>query len=161
MDTQRDEDQQAGLWLAGQAHRVGYARGWELGYQVMRRLGRRPGFPDLPRLRSPWQDTISSERTGWRERAANLHGEPVFAMDYLLCRRCALGWVEQPFTEPRYQRCGLATAALVQLRAEHPGLRWHTAGGHMIEAREFWDAVGVGVAGKYLQHPPCPHVKTA
>jgi hypothetical protein len=29
--------------------------------------------------------------------------------------------IEQPYTLPRYQRCGLAAAGLAALRAEHPG----------------------------------------
>jgi hypothetical protein len=45
-----------------------------------------------------WQDTPSGERPGWRERAAYLNGEEVFAVDYQVCRRCGLGWVEQPYT---------------------------------------------------------------
>ena len=42
----------------------------------------------VPRLLTPWQDTISDERIGWRQRAANLNGEFAFAVDYEVCRRC-------------------------------------------------------------------------
>jgi len=70
-----------------------------------------------------------------------------------------VGWVEELYTEPRYQRCGLAAAGLARLRAEHPALSWHTAGGHMNEAKVFWDAIGADVPGGYLQRPLCPHVQ--
>jgi hypothetical protein len=72
------------------------------------RFGRRHGWPVIPRLGAPWQDTISADRAGWRQRGAYLDGQEVFAVDYQICRRYFLGWVEQPYTEPRYQRCGLA-----------------------------------------------------
>jgi hypothetical protein len=32
------------------------------------RLGRRTGRPVVPRLPTPWQDTISAKRIGWRMR---------------------------------------------------------------------------------------------
>jgi hypothetical protein len=44
----------------------------------------------VPSLRTPWQDTISPEWTGWRERAANFNGATVFAVDYQICHRCQL-----------------------------------------------------------------------
>ncbi|WP_217369878.1 hypothetical protein [Nonomuraea antri] len=103
-----------------------------------RRLGRRRGRPAVPQLDTPWQDTVSPERTGWRQRAANLDGEEVFAVDYRVCLRCGLGWVEQPHTEPELQRCGLAAAGLAALRAEYPGLSWHTLGGHFRDSMAFW-----------------------
>lgn len=106
-----------------------------------------------------WWDTASTERPGWRERAAHLDGQPVFAVDYQPCRHCGLAWVEQPYTEPRYQRCGLASAGLTALRTEHPGLSWHTLGGHLTESRAFWAAVGADVLGGYRQHRLCPHVR--
>ncbi|MFE2867018.1 hypothetical protein [Embleya sp. NPDC059259] len=106
---------------------------------------------------TPWQDTISGERAGWRQRAANLHGEWVFAVDYLICRRCGLGWVEQPHTLPGYQRCGLASAGLAVLRVEHPDLAWHTLGGHLRDSEPFWSAVGSTAAGGYRQRKLCPH----
>jgi hypothetical protein len=49
-------------------------------------------------LTTPWQDTVSANRLGWRQRAANLNGELAFAVTYQLCHRCRLGWVEQPYT---------------------------------------------------------------
>ncbi|MET8160712.1 hypothetical protein ABZT47_30505 [Sphaerisporangium sp. NPDC005289] len=157
------DDIQAARNLAGQADQVGRASGrepWrELLHWVSRgRLGQRRGWPIVPLLGTPWQDTVSAERTGWRRRAAYLDGESVFAVDYRLCRRCALGWVEHPYTVPRYQRCGLATAGLAALRREHPRLSWHTLGGHFRESRPFWAAVGAGVQGGYQQRRVCPHV---
>jgi hypothetical protein len=123
------------------------------------RWGRRQGWPAVPVLDRPWQDTISDERFGWRTRAANLDNSHdfVFAVDYQLCRRCRLGWVEHPYTLPDYQRRGLARAGLVRLRTEHPGLSWHTLGGHS-EAPSFWAAVGVDVPGGYQPRDVCPHV---
>lgn len=112
----------------------------------------------IRRLDTPWRDRPSSERIGWRERAAVLEGKVIFAVDYEVCRRCGLGWVEQPYTEPRYQRRGLATAGLAALRAEHPELRWHTLGGHLGDSRAFWDAVGATVPGGYRQQEVCAHI---
>lgn len=140
------------------------------------RLGRRRGWPRVVRLDTPWQDTICVEREGWRTRSAHLPqvvggqladedaaGDPggdgeVFAVDYITCRRCALGWVEQPHTAPPYQRRGLAAAGLAALRAEHPGLAWQTLGGHFRDSQAFWDAAGAGVPGGYRQHELCPHL---
>jgi hypothetical protein len=126
-----DDDSEAARCLAGQTHEVGRASGREPWREALRwisrgRLGRRIGWPVVPRLNTPWQDTISAEWTGWRQRAANLHDEYAFAVDYLICRRCGLGWVEQLYTLERYQRCGLATAGLAAHRADYPGLAWHT-----------------------------------
>ena len=84
----------------------------------------------------------------------------MFAVDYEVCRRCRLGWVEQPFTTPEYQRCGLASAGLAALRAEHPGLAWHTLGGHYRESRPFWAAVGADIEGGYQQREVCQHVSS-
>ncbi|AEK44813.1 hypothetical protein RAM_31690 [Amycolatopsis mediterranei S699] len=70
-----------------------------------------------------WCDGPSPGRSGWRERSATVCGEPVFAVDYVVCADCGLGWVEQPFTSPRYQRRGLARAGFEELRKEHLG--WH------------------------------------
>jgi hypothetical protein len=86
-----------------------------VGWLSRGRYGRRTGWPRVPRLGTPWQDTISGERRGWRQRAAYLDGHEVFAVDYQVCRRCRLGWVEQPYTVERYQRCGLASAGLAAL----------------------------------------------
>lgn len=123
------------------------------------RLGRRRGLRVTPRPGTPWQDTPSWQRTGWRERAAFLHGHEVFAVDYRVCRKCRRGWVEEPATDPRYQRCGLAAAGLAALRSEHPGVEWHTLGGHMPDARPFWAAIGAGVPGGYQQRAICSHLK--
>lgn len=68
-----------------------------------------------------------TERADWRPRAAYLDhtDEPVFEIDYQICRRYRLGWVELPFTLPAFQRRGLAAVALVALREEHPGVLAH------------------------------------
>ncbi|MFE2426460.1 hypothetical protein ACFXJ5_06870 [Streptomyces sp. NPDC059373] len=158
-----DDDMQAVLRLAGQARQVGRVSGREPWRKVLQwisggRLGRRHGPPVVPELSTPWQDTVSGERLGWRQRAANLHGDFAFEVDYQVCRRCRLGWVEQPYTQPPYQRCGLATAGLAALRTEYPGLSWHTLGGHLSDSKEFWISIGAGVRGGYQQRPLCPHV---
>lgn len=159
-----DEDRAAARLLAAQAHLVGRASGREPWREALRwltrgRFGRRHGWAVIPRLGTPWQDTISAERSGWRCRAAYLDGEPAFEVDYQTCRGCQLGWVELPRTEPRYQRCGLATAGLASLRAEYPNLAWHTLGGHFRDSQPFWTAIGTDVTGGYQQHELCPHVK--
>jgi hypothetical protein len=84
--------------LAGLAHQVGRASGREPMREFLQwisrgRLGRRNDRPVVPRLPTPWQDIISDERLGWRQRAANLNGEFAFAVDYQVCLRCRLGWV--------------------------------------------------------------------
>ncbi len=120
--------------LARQAHLVGYVSGADPVRDVLRRItrgryGRPPSWPTVPRLDTPWQDTISPERTGWRQRAATLDGQYACAVDYRVCRTCRAGWVEQPYTSEEYQRCGLAAAGLTALRVEHrPDLA--TLGGH-------------------------------
>lgn len=121
------------------------------------RLGQRGGWPDPPQLNTPWQDTISPTRHGWRQRAANLHGESVFGVDYQVCRRCEVVWVEEPHTDPEYQGCGLAKAGLAALRADYPDMAWHTLGGHLSDAVAFWETVAVGVHGGYEQRELCPH----
>ncbi|MGW7824853.1 hypothetical protein ACWGLF_44075 [Streptomyces puniciscabiei] len=110
------------------------------------------------RLDASWQDTPSSERPGWRERASNLAGDVAFAVDYAVCARCGLGWVEQPYTMERYQRCGLATVALEALRHKHRSLSWHTLGRHFQDSRAFWTAVGSSVPGSYQPGDTCPHI---
>src|SRR5262245_7879471 len=157
------DNSQAARRLAAQAHDVSRASGRSLWRDVFHRIsGGRLGQSQrrlaASVLNAPWRDTLSGERTGWRERAANLDGDTVFAVDYEICRRCRLGWVEQPYTEPDYQRCGLASAGLAALRAEHPGLSWHTLGGHFPDSEAFWTAVGAGVSGGYQQRQVCPHV---
>jgi hypothetical protein len=158
------EDRHTVRLLAEQAtSHVGHASGREpwralLQWVTRGRLGRPRGWPVVPVLGTPWQDTVSAERPGWRQRAAYLYGREVFAVDYQVCRRCRLGWVEQLYTEPRYQRCGLAAAGLAALRSGYPQFEWHTLGGHMSDSRSFWDAVGVGVPGGYRQRDLCPHL---
>jgi hypothetical protein len=68
--------------------------------------------------------------------------------------------VEQPYTLPEYQRCGLASASLAALRIEHPGLTWHTLGEHLRDSKGFWEAVGAEVPGDYQQRSPCAHITT-
>ncbi|MCX4425845.1 hypothetical protein [Streptomyces mirabilis] len=157
-----DERQEA-LALAAQARDVAWAADGTPWQRVLRaisggRWGRQPTGWTVIRLDAPWQDTPSSERPGWRERAANLAGDVAFAVDYTVCAPCGLGWVEWPYTMEKYQRCGLATAGLEALRLEHPGLSWHTLGGHFQDSRAFWAAVGAGVPGSYQQRDTCPHV---
>ncbi|MFI6031872.1 hypothetical protein [Amycolatopsis magusensis] len=115
------------------------------------------GWPEHVTLDAPWQDTASPERPGWRERAANLDGQQIFAVDYLTCAPCGIGWVEQPATEPDYRRCGLARAALAAVRTEHPGLTWHTLGRHLSDSRAFWIAIGTDVPGSYTPRRLCHH----
>ena len=122
------------------------------------RLGRQRGWRTVPDLGTPWQDHGCVERNGWRTRSAYFDGEIAFAVDYRVCRRCGLGWVEQPYTLPRYQRNGLARAALHALRQEHPAVSWHTLGGHLSESRPFWENVGRDVRGNYQQRSLCQHI---
>ncbi|ORT96497.1 hypothetical protein UK99_09025 [Frankia casuarinae] len=60
----------------------------------------------------------------------------------------------------KYHRCGLASAGLAALRADHPGLSRHTLGGHARSSELFWAAVGIDVPGGYQQRGVCPHVTT-
>ena len=173
------EDARAAWRLAGQAvDEVGRTPDWGRWRALLRQVstgrlgGPAPGWPVVPVLTTPWQDTISGERTGWRQRSAFLRGDAVapdagaredrvglvFSVDYRVCRRCRLGWVEYPWTAPRYERCGVAEAGLAAIRAEHPDVAWHTLGGHYPSSQPFWAAVGAGVAGRYEQRPLCPHV---
>jgi hypothetical protein len=161
-----EDDRKAAMRLAGQIHDVGRVAGRDPWRAVLRwvsggRRGQRSGWPVVPRLDTPWQDTISPERTWWRQRAANLNGVTAFAVDYRICRRCRMGWVEWPYTAPQYQRCGLASAGLAALRAEHPGVGWHTLGGHFRSSRAFWDSVGENVPGGYRQQPLCSHLEAS
>lgn len=159
-----DGDRQAALRLAEQTHELGRAYGLEpLRLQLRRisrgRLGQPKGWPNPPQLSTPWQDTISPTRYGWRQRAANLHGEAVFGVDYRVCRRCKLAWVEEPHTDLEYQRCGLAKAGLAALRTDFPRMAWHTLGGRLTDARPFWNSVSACVLGGYEQRDLCPHVE--
>lgn len=99
------------------------------------RWGWRPGGWTVIRLDAPWQDTPSSERPGWRERAANLDGDIAFAVDYLVCARCGFGWVEGSYTMGKCQRCGLAAAGLEALRLEYAG----SSRAHERSRRPAWD----------------------
>ncbi|MGW0704033.1 hypothetical protein ACWD0A_33035 [Streptomyces sp. NPDC002867] len=161
-----DDDRKAAKRLAGQAHEVGRVSGQRRWRKMLQRvsrgrLGRRSGWTSVPRLDTPWQDTISAERgDDWRQRAANLDGDFAFSVDYQVCRRCRLGWVEQPYTLPEYQRCGLASAGLAALRIDVPGLAWHTLGGHLRDSVGFWVAIGADVPGGYQQRSLCAHVTT-
>lgn len=173
LDERRDE---AVRQLLARTAEVGRASGREpwrelLLWLTRGRWGRRRTWPVVPRLGTPWQDTVSAERPGWRTRAANLprqltHGgddaafddDFAFAVDYQICRQCHLGWVEQPYTQPALQRRGLARAGLDALRAEHPGFAWHTLGGHINGSPPFWDTVGSGVAGGYRPRDVCQHI---
>ncbi len=103
------------------------------------RWPRRSGWPVVPRLATPWQDTVSNERIGWRMRAANLRAhdpddasvrdEFVFEVDYQLCRRCRIGWVEQPHTLPAYRRRGLAAAGSRRCAGKTPATPGTRSGG--------------------------------
>ncbi|MFE2971428.1 hypothetical protein ACFXKC_49170 [Streptomyces sp. NPDC059340] len=111
------EEREAALTLAAQAQDVAWAADATPWQRVLRtisggRWGRPPTGWTVIRLDAPWQDTPSSERPGWRERAANLADDVAFAVDYTVCARCEIGWVESPYTMDKYQRCGLATAGL-------------------------------------------------
>lgn len=153
----------------GQVGRVSGSEPWRA--VLLRLTGnrwpQRRGWPVVPRLATPWQDTVSAERPGWRMRAANLRvrtddglerDEFAFAVDYQLCRRCRIGWVEQPYTQPAYQRRGLAAAGMAALREENPGFTWHTLGGHIDGSPAFWDTIGTGIPGGYRPRTVCEHV---
>jgi hypothetical protein len=119
----------------------------------------RPTLGDLPRLNSPWQDTDSGRYFGWRCRQANLRGGEAFVVEYIVCPRCAIGWVDRPYTDERYQRSGLATAGFRALRVEHPEVTaWYAASGLMPDSKAFWAAVGAGVSGGYSSQELCGHV---
>ena len=156
-----EDDRRAARVLAGLATTgVGRAPDPEAGWFPLRWLarGRRSGrlvYDEEPDTR--WRDTMSANRPGWRERAAWLDGDEVFAVDYQVCGTCGLAWVEEPYTVPDYQRCGLAAAGLAALRTEYPGLEWHTLGGHFRETEPFWSAVGDGINGGYAKRVVCPH----
>lgn len=117
-----------------------------------------PDWSYIPPVGAVWRDAWSRERQGWRERAAFLNGAEVFGVDYEVCRGCRLGWVEQPSTPyEEHRRQGLARAALEALRTEHPGLEWHTLGGHIPDSVPFWKTVSEGVPGGYTRRAMCRH----
>ncbi|MEY9842378.1 hypothetical protein [Streptacidiphilus sp. EB103A] len=154
------DERELARWIAGQADQVGRAPGRSLWRVVLLRLsrgryGRLMGYQEVPILGTPWQDTGSGDRPNWRMRAPVIGDDFAFQVNYQVCRRCRLGWLDWPYTEPRYERCGLASAGLASLRADHRGVSWHTLGGHARDARPFWAAVGAGVAGGYEQRELC------
>ncbi len=118
----------------------------------------RPTIGQLPRLPTPWQDTVSGRHFGWRCRQARLGEDFAFAVEYIVCLQCQLGWVDKPYTAEDYQRHGLASTALRVLREEHPGLAWHTGSGHLTDSKPFWSAVGRDVEGSYQPRMVCEHV---
>lgn len=123
------EERHAARALAPQARNVTWAADGTPWQRFLRassggRSGRQPIGWTVIRLDAPWQDTPSSERSGWRERVANLADDIAFAVDYTVCTACRLGWVEWPYTMEKYQRCELATAALEAPRLECPGTPW-------------------------------------
>jgi hypothetical protein len=69
--------------------------------------------------------------------------------------------VEEPHTDPQYQRCGLASAGLAALRADYTDLTWHTLGGHCTDSEAFWAAASADVRGGYQQRALCPHTDTS
>lgn len=69
------------------------------------------------------------------------------------------GWVDKPYTIEPFQRRGLAASGLQALRAEHPGVAWHTGSGHLRDSRAFWAATGDAVAGAYQPRALCHHVE--
>jgi hypothetical protein len=153
-------DAQAARHLARQAGTVSHVSGrgpWRAALRWIN--GAMFNQPSEAFVASGWCDSASQERPGWRERAAHLDHQTVFAVAYQPCRRCGLAWVEQPYTDPLYQRCGLAGAGLAALRIEHPRLSWHTLGGHLTESQAFWAAVGADVCGGYRQRQLCSHVR--
>ncbi|MEV7231207.1 hypothetical protein AB0M79_29940 [Polymorphospora sp. NPDC051019] len=83
----------------------------------------------------------------------------MFAVEYLVCPYCKLGWAEKPYTVEKYQRNGLASAGLEALRKEDPRVAWHTAGGHLGASKGFWSTVGEGVPGGYHRRALCEHVE--
>ncbi|UUU22270.1 hypothetical protein [Streptomyces sp. DSM 40750] len=111
-------ERQEALALAAQARNVAWAADGTPWQRVLRaisggRWSQPPTGWTVIRLDTPWQDTPSLERSGWRERAANLADDVAFAVDCTVCADYRLGSVEQLCTMEKYQRCGLATAVRV------------------------------------------------
>jgi hypothetical protein len=46
--------------------------------------GHRRSWVVVPVLGTPWQDNLTDRGLRWRERAAYLHGQRVFGVDYLI-----------------------------------------------------------------------------
>jgi hypothetical protein len=148
------------------ADHVQWVREWP-GKPTWRDRLRRWAFPESYRFDGsatppkPWVDRPAGhyERTGWRIRAAYYRSDLAFEVEYVVCDQCKIGWVESPYTYDGYKRCGLASAALRSLRRAHPGLQWHTGGGHFRESEPFWDFVSVDVPGGYTWRGRCHHVE--
>jgi hypothetical protein len=115
-----DNDQQrreAAVRLTARTGDVAYAADPDRWRRVLLRFTRGRCFRErwfrAPVARdAPWQDVPSFERAGWRERSALLDGDQVSSVEYVVCRRCRLGWVEAPYTHAGLRRVGLAAAAL-------------------------------------------------
>jgi GNAT superfamily N-acetyltransferase len=124
------------------------------------RIDKRPSYilDDVPRLDTPWQDTVSGRYFGWRCREAVLQGEFAFAVEYVICRTCRIGWVDNPYTAEEYQGHGLGSAGLRALREENPDLEWYTGSGHLSHSRPFWQVVGQRVPGGYRPRDLCDHL---
>jgi hypothetical protein len=43
------------------------------------------------------------ERTGWRIRAAYVGSDLAFEVEYVVCDRCEIGWVESPYSYEGYK----------------------------------------------------------
>jgi hypothetical protein len=87
-----NDGREAAVRLAGRAHEIARVSGRQRWRDLLRwlsrgRLGRRHGWPVVPQLNAPWQDTVSPERAGWRQRAANIDGKFAFALDYMSAGR--------------------------------------------------------------------------
>jgi hypothetical protein len=161
VDLQRDLQQLRGQATTHVAHWSSRTPIRTALYHLTRgRIDKRPRYAvgQLPTLNSPWQDSDSGRYFGWRCRQANLAGEQVFVVEYIVCPYCRIGWVDKPYTIEQYQRNGLAEAGLRALRAEHQEAAWHTGSGHMRSSKAFWAAVGEGVPGGYLPRELCEHV---
>jgi hypothetical protein len=80
-------------------------------------------------------------------------------LDYRICRRCKLGWIESPYTPPRYQRCGLASAAWPRCDVSIlccRGTPWAATSAHHARSELGWAPVQDG----YQQRPMCPRVNS-
>lgn len=141
--------------LAARAREVTWADGPRGLRELLRRvtggrLGRSRPFERVTLMHAPWQDTPSANLWGWRERAANEDGETRFAVDYLVCRECHLGWLEEPFRHGSHEGTGLETACLAALNADYPGRTWHALPGSRMDPAGYWD---VALA------PLCAHLR--
>ncbi|GLZ82035.1 hypothetical protein Afil01_68420 [Actinorhabdospora filicis] len=141
--------------LAGRAREVTWVNGPGGARGLLRRitrgrLGRSRPFERVTLPGAPWQDAPSPNLYGWRERAANEDGQTRFAVDYLVCGECALGWLEEPFRHQSHEGTGLAAACLAALGADHPGRTWHALPGGRMDAAGYWDVT---------EAPLCAHLR--